>query len=123
MAVELCILSVDLMIFSHRLLIQAIVTAIIEGSSGIALYSLGYPNNPYALSSSGGVLLFLIFFNLYTLILLSGAMTGHQPGAPSTPYIFDQIIQTVGGIIGMFIVVTIIGEGIVWLSRETGQHK
>lgn len=105
--------------FLYRLLVYALVTAIIEGSSGIALYSSGYPNN----RSSMGSLAFPIFFNVVIWMLIGNTIGGPEAGAPPGSWIYNPLFQIMGGIIGMFIIVAVIGEGIVWLSRGMGKHK
>lgn len=98
----------------YRALVYAIVTAIIEGPSIIVLYSLGYPNN----ASARGSLAFLIAYNVVLYFLWGNAIGGPDAAAPKGSWIYNPLFQLAAGAVGMFIIVTVIGETIVWLSQE-----
>ena len=102
----------------YRLLVYALVTAMIEVPSIIVLYSLGYPNNPYARTSTA----YLIAVNLFIWFLWSSAIGGPPPEgtSPSDSLILigNPLFQLFAGVVCMFILVTVIGEAIVWLNRE-----
>jgi len=100
----------------YRLLVYALVTAIIEVPSIIVLYSLGYPNNPHATASVA----YLIALNLFIWFLWSSAIGGPPPEgtSPSDSLIYNPLFQLFAGVVCMFIIVTVIGEAIVWLNGE-----
>jgi hypothetical protein len=102
----------------HRLLVYALVTAIIEVPSIIVLYSLGYPDNPYARTSTA----YLIAVNLFIWFLVSSAISGPPPEGTSPSdlsiLIGNPLFQLFAGVVCMFIIVTVIGEAIVWLNGE-----
>jgi dolichol kinase len=95
----------------HRVLIYALVTALIEGTSIIVLYSVGYPNNP----SATGSLAFFIAYNLVLWFFIGG---GSPETAPHGSFMYNPFFQLAAGVIGMFIIVSVIGEAIVWLTQE-----
>ena len=102
--------------FSHRVLVYALVTAIIEVPSIVVLYS--FPNN----LSETGYLAFLIVFNLSIYFLWGIAMSGPEVAAPQGSWVYP-LIWLVAGVVGMFIIVAVIGEAIVWLSQEIRKMK
>jgi hypothetical protein len=105
-----------IMRFLHRLAIYALITAIIEVPSILLLYGLGYPNSP----SSDWVLPFLIVMNLYVIwILMHTVIGGAVPSQPSRDITFDPV----WGVMSMFIIITIIGESIYWLTEEARKQR
>jgi succinate dehydrogenase hydrophobic anchor subunit len=95
----------------YRMLVYALVTAIIEVPSIIVLYSLGYPNNPHATASTA----FRIAYNIFFWLLVLGRS---YPGADPGSLISNPLFQLFAGVVCMFIIVTLIGEAIVWLNGE-----
>lgn len=112
-----------LMIGRQRLALYVLVTAIIEGSSIVVLYSSGYPHNAQGL----GVLALMIALNFFFFYLLSMAIGGPQGAAPPGSWIYNPLVQLVAGVVGMFIIVVVIGEGMNWLRgrmmKMTGTKK
>ena len=95
----------------YRLLVYALVTAIIEGPSIIVLYSLGYPNN----LSARGSIAFHIVYNIEFWFLALGR---GYPGADQGSLIYNPLFQVFAGVVAMFIIISVISETIVWLSGE-----
>jgi len=97
----------------YRLLVYALVTAIIEGTAYIVLYSLGYPNNVSASTS----IAWLIFYNIYIWLALGDRP---QPPGTSSPdsLMHHPLFPLFVGVVGMFVMVTLMGETIVWLRQE-----
>lgn len=104
--------------FLHRLMVYVLVTAIIEASTGIVLYYLGFPSNSAISGSLAGQMAFLIFFNFILWMVLSNAIGGPEGAAPQGSWIYDPIARMVGGIVGMFIIVTAIGESMNWVGER-----
>ncbi|MDH5793105.1 MAG: hypothetical protein OEZ18_00890 [Candidatus Bathyarchaeota archaeon] len=101
----------------YRVLVYALVTAIIEVPSIIVLYSLGYPNNPHATTSTA----YLIALNLFIWFLFVLTMSRPPPGSDTAPppaFLFNSLFHLFAGVVCMFIIVTVIGEAIVWLNGE-----
>jgi hypothetical protein len=102
----------------YRVLVYALVTATIEVPSIIVLYSLGYPNDPHATAS----IAWLIALNLFIWFLWSSAIGGPPPEGTSPPDLYllisNPLFQLFAGVVCMFIIVTVIGEAIVWLNGE-----
>jgi hypothetical protein len=95
----------------NRALVYILVTGLIQGPSILILYSLGFPN-----STSGwfGSLPFFIVFN-FAIILFFGA--AHAPyQAPVDPNVY-----LIAGTVSLLITITVIGEGINWLSAKVGE--
>lgn len=107
----------------QRLAVYVLVTAIIEGPSIVVLYSFGYPQNTYGL----GILALLVALNFFFYFLWSNAIGGPEAAAPPGSSIYSPLLQLVAGIVGMFIIVAVIGEGINWLGGRmmemTGTEK
>jgi hypothetical protein len=104
----------------HRALVYLLATALIEGPSFIVLYSSGFPNSA-TLSGTGGLAL-LISYNLFLYFIYTNAIGGPEAAAPQGTLIYNQLFQLVAGIVGMLIILTVIGEMIVWLRREIEKH-
>lgn len=102
------------------MLVYALATAIIEGFAMIVLLSLGYPNtsSPSSVAAWEGSPAYPVFFN-FVLFLLAGGAIGQE--GPSSSGSYDPTSQIVGGVIGMFIIVAIVGEALVWLSGEIAE--
>jgi len=94
----------------YRVLVYALVTAIVEGTAYFVLYSLGYPNNPSARWS----IAWLIFYNIYIWLALGRSW----PGADQGSLVYNPLFPLIVGVVGMFIIISVIGETIVWLSGE-----
>ncbi len=109
--------------FLHRLAVYVLVTAIIEGPSIVVLYSFGYPGNTYG----PGVWALLVALNFFLYFLWSNAIGGPEAAAPPGSPIYNPLVALVTGVIGMFIIVTVIGEGMNWLGEKimemTGPEK
>jgi hypothetical protein len=96
--------------FLIRLVVYALVTAIIEVPSILELYRYGYPGSP----SSDWFWIFLIVENLYIWFLWGYAIGGPVPGQGPR----DISLDVVWGIVSMFIIIAAIGETINWLIEE-----
>lgn len=96
----------------YRMLVYALITAIIEGPAIIVLYSLGYPN---VLPAS---LVSLTVLNFFLWFLWSNAIGGPETAAPPGSLIYNPLFQLFAGVVGMFVMVTLMGETIVWLRQE-----
>jgi hypothetical protein len=94
----------------QRLARYVLVTAIIEGSSIIVLYSFGYPDHAQGL----GFFALMIALNFFFFYLLSMAPGGPQGAAPPGSWIYNPLVQLVAGVVGMFIIVVVIGEIMNW---------
>jgi hypothetical protein len=55
------------------------------------------------------------------------AIGGPQGAAPPGSWIYNPLVQLVAGVVGMFIIVVVIGEGMNWLRgrmmKMTGTKK
>lgn len=101
----------------HRALVYLLITALIEVPSFIVLYSSGFPNNA-ALSATGGLAL-VISYNLFLFFLYVNGIGGSDaPTPPGGTLIYNQLFQLVAGVVGMLIIITVIGEVLVWLKQE-----
>jgi hypothetical protein len=98
----------------QRLAVYVLVTAIIEGPSIVVLYLFGYPSNVYGLGYSA----LLVALNLFLYFLWSNAIGGPEAAAPPGSLIYNPLVQLVAGMIGMFIIVAVIGEGMNWLGGK-----
>ena len=98
----------------HRVLVYVFVTAIIEVVCISVLYSYGYPNSV----SGPGALAWFVGVNFLAYFLWGNAVGGPQGAAPQGSLIYNPLVQLVGGVVGMFIIVTVIGEGTNWLSGK-----
>jgi hypothetical protein len=96
----------------YRVLVYALVTTIIEVPAIIVLYSLGYPNNPSATAS----IAWLIALNLFIWFLWSSAIGSPPPDHGS--WVYNPLFQLFAGVVCMFIIISVIGEAIVWLNGE-----
>lgn len=100
----------------HRALVYLLTTALIEGPSFIVLYSSGLPNSATLSVAAGWAL--LISYDLFLYFIYANAIGGPEAGAPQESLIYNQLFQLAGGVVGMLIIVTVIGEVIVWSRRE-----
>jgi hypothetical protein len=78
------------------------------------LYFYGYPNSVSGLGSFA----WLVALNFVFYFLWSNAVGGPEGKAPPGSLIYNPIVLLVGGVVGMFIIVTVIGEGMNWLRGE-----
>jgi hypothetical protein len=100
----------------HRALVYLVTTALIEGVSFVVLYSSGFPNS--ATFSATESLAFLISYNIFLYFIWANAIGGPEAAAPQGSGFYNLLFQLVAGVVGMLIIVTVIGEAIVWLRRE-----
>jgi hypothetical protein len=105
-----CNIAVTVMRDLHRLVVYALITAIIEGPSIVILYSYRYPNNP----SSTSTLAFLIVYNLYFVIIAFSAIGDPVPNQGPRDMSFDLV----RGVVSMFTIVAVVSETIHWLSGQ-----
>jgi hypothetical protein len=98
----------------HRLAVYLLVTAIVEGPSIVILYSLGYPSSS-DLAWSGSLVL-LIALNVVFVFIALGAIGGYESSASQRSV--DPLVLLGAGVFSMFVIMTVIGEGINWLSEK-----
>lgn len=107
----------------YRLVVYVLVTAIVEGLSIIVLYSFGYPEDV----SGPGYLALLVALNFFLYFLWGNAIGGPEAAAPPGSLIYNPLVQLVAGVVGMFMIVAVIGEGMNWLGGKimeiTGTEK
>jgi len=106
----------------QRLAVYVLVTAIIEGISIVVLYSFGYPNYVHG----PGYYALFVALNFFMYFLWSNAIGGPEAAPPGSS-IYSPLVQLATGVVGMFIIVAVIGEGINWLDGKmmemTGTEK
>jgi hypothetical protein len=97
----------------YRLLVYCLVTAVVEGVSFAVLYSNGYPGH---LSGVGGSVVWIALNIVFYYIAIS-AIGGPKPGMEGE-WIYNPVVQVIGGIIGMFVMVTVVGESLNWIGER-----
>lgn len=100
--------------FLYRLAIYVLVTAIIEGTSIVVLFSYGYPDNV----SGPGLSALLVALNIFSFFLWSGAIGGSETAPPQGTWLYNPLVQLVAGAVGMFVIVAAVGEATSWLGEK-----
>ena len=107
----------------RRLAVYSLITLAIEGFCIIVLYTNGYPYN----LSEQAEWAENIALNFVLWMEFSYAIGGPSPGKTGGNWFFSPVGQLVGGTVGMFAIVTAIGESTYWLrkriSEETGHDE
>ena len=63
----------------------------------------------------------MIAFNIMVYFLLGNAIGGPEAAARPGSWIYNPLVHVVGGVVGMFVFVTVVGESMNWLGKRIGE--